>query len=227
MGDSGRDQSGNPKPNFQPGIDVLANITVLGEGPRGTLAGQAEKKLQLGSGQPQIYAVGVKELWKVPGEIEPGTVYHTFGYPLGTKEFGGGFIYTMRDQLISLGLVVGLDYEDPRTDPEADDLLGLVAKHEVIVADNPANRDNCIIHATIMALDLSFWVENYNQGGPRGYLEILGGIIQQRRGPVGTMRNGMIGTGYQKNYGYDHRFRAMAPPFYPVFSKNTIVSWYE
>jgi electron-transferring-flavoprotein dehydrogenase len=117
MGDSGLDPAGNPKSNFQPGIDVLANITVLGEGPRGTLAGQAERKLQLRSEHPQIYAVGVKELWKVPGEIEPGTVFHTFGYPLGSSEFGGGFIYTMQDQLIDLGLVVGLDYQDPRTDP--------------------------------------------------------------------------------------------------------------
>jgi len=116
MRDSGRDREGNPKPNFQPGMDVLASITVLGEGPRGTLAGQAEKKLGLQSSQPQIYAVGVKELWKVTGTIEPGTVYHTFGHPVDTAEFGGGFVYSMHDGLIDIGLVVGLDSENPRTD---------------------------------------------------------------------------------------------------------------
>lgn len=130
MGDSGRDQAGNPKPNFQPGIDVLANITVLGEGPRGTLAGQAEKRLNLAPGPPQVYAVGVKELWKVSADMEPGTVYHTFGYPLDSGEFGGSFIYSMHGGLLGLGLVVGLDYENPRTDPHR--LLQSLKRHPFV-----------------------------------------------------------------------------------------------
>ena len=131
MADSGRDHDGNPRANFQPGIDILSKITVLGEGPRGTLTGQAQKELGLAKGrQPQIYAVGVKELWRVPGKLEPGTVYHTFGYPLDSAEFGGGFIYVTRDGLIDLGLVVGLDYRDPRTDPHR--LLQLLKTHPFV-----------------------------------------------------------------------------------------------
>ncbi len=118
IGDKGLDKEGQPKPNFEPGVEVLAKVTVLGEGVRGTLALQADKQLQLSNkSQPQIYAVGVKEIWKMPHNVEPGTVYHTMGFPLWAQEFGGGFIYTMKDNLIDLGFVVGLDYRHPSTDP--------------------------------------------------------------------------------------------------------------
>ncbi|MDA2937780.1 electron transfer flavoprotein-ubiquinone oxidoreductase [Acidobacteria bacterium AH-259-A15] len=117
IGDKGVDKDGNPKLNFEPGIDVLAKVTVLGEGPRGTLTLQAERRLNLNEGRhPQIYSIGVKEIWQVPRDIQPGLVYHTLGFPLGTQEFGGGFIYTMNDNLIDLGYVVGLDYENPCLD---------------------------------------------------------------------------------------------------------------
>ena len=131
MGDKGIDQNGNPKANAEPGIDVLAKVTVLGEGPRGTLARQAEQRLNLNAkGHPQIYAVGVKEIWQSSREIEAGRVYHTLGYPLGTREFGGGFIYTMSDNLIDLGLVVGLDYKDPSLD--AHHLLQQFKRHPFV-----------------------------------------------------------------------------------------------
>ncbi|UCF39135.1 MAG: electron transfer flavoprotein-ubiquinone oxidoreductase [Acidobacteriota bacterium] len=117
MADSGVGADGQPRDNFEPGMDVIANLTILGEGPRGTLLGQAQKKLGLQQDrQPQIYALGVKEVWKTDRPLEPGQVYHTLGFPLGTKEFGGGFIYTMNDGLIHVGFVAGLDYADPRTD---------------------------------------------------------------------------------------------------------------
>jgi len=117
MSDSGVGQDGEPKANYEPGMDVKAKVTVLGEGPKGTLFGQADRKFGLSSEtQPQIYAVGVKELWCVKRDLEPGVVYHSLGFPLRSNEFGGGFVYTMQDGLIDLGLVVGLDYEDPRTD---------------------------------------------------------------------------------------------------------------
>lgn len=117
IGDKGRDKKGNPKANFEPGIDVRAKVTVLAEGPRGTLARQAEKRLKLGDGKhPQIYSLGVKEIWQAGKSIEPGLVYHTLGFPLQKGEFGGGFIYTMQDDLIDLGFVVGLDSQNPCTD---------------------------------------------------------------------------------------------------------------
>ena len=117
IGDRGVNRKGNPKSNFDAGIDVLAKITVLGEGPRGTLTRQAEQRLNLNQRRAtQIYSIGVKELWQSAKSVPPGLVYHTVGYPLGTKEFGGGFVYTMKDNLINLGYVVGLDYEDPLLD---------------------------------------------------------------------------------------------------------------
>lgn len=117
MADSGLGRDGRPKANYEPGIDVKAKVTVLGEGPKGTLFGQADRKLGLSSqSQPQIFAVGVKELWRVEPALEPGLVYHSLGFPLSSHQFGGGFIYSMQEGLIDLGLVVGLDYEDPRTD---------------------------------------------------------------------------------------------------------------
>lgn len=117
IGDKGRDREGKPKANFEPGIEVFARATVLGEGPRGTLSETAIRRLGLSDGkQPQLYAVGVKEIWQVPGDLEPGVVYHTMGFPLGTEEFGGGFIYSMQDNLLDIGMVVGLDHENPQMD---------------------------------------------------------------------------------------------------------------
>ncbi|MCY0541700.1 hypothetical protein OVW21_27115, partial [Klebsiella pneumoniae] len=67
---------------------------------------------------PQVFALGVKEIWELPDDrLAPGTVYHTLGYPLPAETFGGGFIYMMKNRLIDVGLVTGLDYKDPQTDP--------------------------------------------------------------------------------------------------------------
>ncbi|MGH7453644.1 MAG: 4Fe-4S dicluster domain-containing protein, partial [bacterium] len=116
--DQGLDKEGKPKANYQPGVDIRAKVTVLGEGPRGTLAKTLIAKKQLDSGKsPQVYAIGVKEVWEVPGLNRTGEVIHTMGFPLDSKTFGGGFIYFMPDNLVSVGLVVGLDYEDPFLDP--------------------------------------------------------------------------------------------------------------
>lgn len=117
IGDKGRDKNAAPKSNFEPGIDVLSRVTVLGEGPRGTLAKQASRKLNLEGGRPpQIYSIGVKEIWQSSKPVRPGIVYHTLGYPLAKGEFGGAFIYTMQENLIDVGCVVGLDSPNPRTD---------------------------------------------------------------------------------------------------------------
>jgi electron-transferring-flavoprotein dehydrogenase len=117
--DKGLNRDGKPKSNFEPGYDLHAKVTVLAEGTRGSLTKQliAAKKLDEGR-NPQVYAVGLKELWEVPdGRIAPGTVMHTAGWPLGSDQYGGGWLYAMPDGRISLGLVSGLDYSDPRFDP--------------------------------------------------------------------------------------------------------------
>ena len=117
--DKGLDREGKPKSNFEPGYDLRAKVTVLAEGPRGSLTKQliAAKDMERKQ-NPQVYAVGVKELWEVPeGRIEPGTVIHTAGWPLGSDQYGGGWLYAMPEGRISLGLVSGLDYSDPAFDP--------------------------------------------------------------------------------------------------------------
>ena len=117
-GDKGIDKHGNKKPNYEPGIDIRAKVTVLGEGPRGTLTKQIVNKWGMSGFNPQVYAVGIKEVWEVPaGNYQAGTVTHTMGYPLKPETFGGGFIYGMANNLVSVGFVVGLDYKDPFLDP--------------------------------------------------------------------------------------------------------------
>jgi electron-transferring-flavoprotein dehydrogenase len=119
VGDKGVGHDCRPKSNFEPGADLVAKVTVLGEGPRGTLAKAAIAKLGLDRDRdPQVYAVGIKELWQVPpGRLAPGHVIHTLGAPLPADTFGGGWLYGMRDDIIDIGLVTGLDYADPSTDP--------------------------------------------------------------------------------------------------------------
>lgn len=117
LGDQGRDRHGKGRENYEPGMEVRARVTVLGEGPQGTLTGQASRRLDLyRDAQPQIYSIGVKEVWKVKKPVSPGLVIHTLGYPLCHEEFGGGFLYAMKENRIHLGMVVGLDYRDPEVD---------------------------------------------------------------------------------------------------------------
>ena len=118
-GDKGLDRNGARRANYEAGADILARVTVLGEGPRGTLTKQLLSRASLDEGcNPQVYSVGIKEIWELPDDrLQPGTVMHTLGYPLGRKIFGGGFLYMGANRLLDLGLVVGLEYEDPATDP--------------------------------------------------------------------------------------------------------------
>ncbi|NUO78837.1 electron transfer flavoprotein-ubiquinone oxidoreductase [candidate division KSB1 bacterium] len=115
--DQGIDKEGKEKANYTPGVDIRAKVTVLGEGPRGTLAKTLIDKKGLQNGRsPQVYAIGVKEVWEAPHQRE-GEVLHTMGFPLDTRTMGGGFLYFMPDNLVSLGLIIGLDYQDPFLDP--------------------------------------------------------------------------------------------------------------
>lgn len=116
--DKGLDKAGNPKSNYQPGYDLRARVTVLAEGTRGALTKQLVRTRELDAGaNPQVYSLGVKELWRIPaGRIRRGQVIHTAGWPLSSRQFGGGFIYALEDTQLSVGLVAGLDNEDPRFD---------------------------------------------------------------------------------------------------------------
>jgi electron-transferring-flavoprotein dehydrogenase len=118
-GDKGIDKTGKAKPNFEPGVDIVAKVTVLGEGVRGSLTKSFINRLHLDSdSDPQVYSVGIKELWEMPDDrFAAGSVIHTVGWPLDSHTFGGSWVYGMRDRIIDIGLAVGLDYRDPRIDP--------------------------------------------------------------------------------------------------------------
>ena len=118
--DKGVDRENHPKSNFEPGYDLKAKVTILAEGTRGSLTKELINKFDLAKDRnPQTYGVGVKELWEVPsGRIAQGEVIYTMGWPLTTKEYGGAWIYGSKDNLVSLGFVIGLDYPDPRLDPQ-------------------------------------------------------------------------------------------------------------
>jgi len=114
-GDKGRGKDGEPLGNFEPGADVTARATVLAEGTWGHLTGAAIREFDLARDrEPQVWALGVKEVWEVPNKLD--RVVHTLGWPLrygaSHQEFGGSWIYPMGDDRVSIGFVVGLDYTD-------------------------------------------------------------------------------------------------------------------
>jgi electron-transferring-flavoprotein dehydrogenase len=113
-GDRGRGRAGDELANFEPGSDVLARVTVLAEGTQGHLTGVALSRLGLDGENPQVWALGVKEVWRVAKPLD--RVIHTMGWPLraGAKyrEFGGSFIYPMGSDMVTVGMVVGLDHRD-------------------------------------------------------------------------------------------------------------------
>ncbi len=118
--DKGVDKQNQPKSNFEPGYDLKSKLVILAEGTRGSLTKQLIGRFQLDRDRnPQTYGQGVKELWEVPaGRIPPGQVIYTMGWPLTAKEYGGAWIYGGKDNIVSLGFVTGLDYPDPRLDPQ-------------------------------------------------------------------------------------------------------------
>lgn len=118
--DKGVDKEGKPKDNYQPGYELRAKVTVLAEGPRGSLSKQLIEKFHLDADRnPQVYAVGIKEVWELaPGRFPAGRVVHTMGWPLPSDHYGGGWIYGLAENRVSLGLVAGLEYENPAFDPQ-------------------------------------------------------------------------------------------------------------
>jgi electron-transferring-flavoprotein dehydrogenase len=118
-GDMGIGKDGKPTGSFQRGMELRATYTMFAEGCRGSLTKRLMERFRLRDGRdPQTYAIGIKELWEVPAERhEPGLVMHTIGWPLDAHTYGGSFIYHFGNNLVSFGLVVGLDYRNPWLSP--------------------------------------------------------------------------------------------------------------
>jgi electron-transferring-flavoprotein dehydrogenase len=119
IGDMGLDKSGNPGPNFTPGVEIHAAVTVLAEGCRGSISKQLIAKFDLARGHcPQTFALGFKELWQLPaGRVRPGRIEHGLGWPADSRTYAGSFLYHLDNDRVYVGYIVGLDYRDPRLQP--------------------------------------------------------------------------------------------------------------
>jgi electron-transferring-flavoprotein dehydrogenase len=118
-GDFGRAKDGTEKPGFQAGMALTARYTLFAEGCRGSLSEQVIAKFGLRSASsPQTYGLGIKEIWEItPEQHKLGKVVHTIGFPLDQRTYGGSFIYHLENNQLALGLVVGLDYQNPTLSP--------------------------------------------------------------------------------------------------------------
>jgi electron-transferring-flavoprotein dehydrogenase len=112
---TGLGRDGQPGSGYAPPTDVLGRVTALAEGTRGPLTQAYLDWQQIGSANPQIFALGVKEVWETTKPLD--SVIHTMGWPLPNDAFGGSFMYPMEPNLVALGLVVGMDYRDTTLDP--------------------------------------------------------------------------------------------------------------
>lgn len=120
--DVGLDREFRMKDSFEPGMAFNAKVTLLAEGAHGSLSKKIIKHFDLRKdSDPQTYGIGVKEVWRVDEkQYRAGEVVHTMGWPLDWKTYGGGWVYHMADGLVSLGLVIGLDYANPYISPHGE-----------------------------------------------------------------------------------------------------------
>jgi len=119
IGDMGLAHDGTSGPNYAPGVEIHASLTVLAEGSRGSVTKQLIKRFELdATASPPTFGLGFKELWQLPpGRTQPGKIQHTVGWPVDSKTYGGSFLYHLDNDRVYVGYVAGLDYRDPRFKP--------------------------------------------------------------------------------------------------------------
>ncbi len=160
-------------------------------------------------------------------DIAPtGVIYSTKDVRVKGTLNGQLSIYSLDDIWIDDDLVMA---DDPLTNSSSDDILGLIAKDDVIVTNNAANNGDCRIQASIMAATGSFTAEDYSSRPVSGKLEVTGSIVQKDRGPIGTFNSWTksIVSGFSKRYRYDNRLMGMNAPYYPYVRELRLVSWWE
>ncbi len=130
-GEFGLDINGAKTAEYEPGVEIRGKYVFCAEGARGSLTKKLIEKYQLNRhSQRQKYALGIKEVWEInPKKHQRGTVIHSLGYPLGGKAGGGGFVYHYGENLVSIGLVTHLDYENPTLSPFGE--FGLLKTHPI------------------------------------------------------------------------------------------------
>jgi electron-transferring-flavoprotein dehydrogenase len=118
-GNMGIGKDGAPTGNFQPGVELIGKYTLFAEGARGHLGKQVIERFKLLEGRdPQTWGIGIKEVWEIePSKFQAGLVVHSAGWPLDNATYGGGFLYHFDQNLVSVGLVVGLGYSNPYLEP--------------------------------------------------------------------------------------------------------------
>jgi hypothetical protein len=158
--------------------------------------------------------------------VEGGVVISITGQANVKGEVKGNVTLHASDNINIMGDIF---YDtDPRVDSTSTDLLGLVSEKDVVInrwAHSDQGSTDLTIQASIMALGTSFEAEEYSSGSPRGNLNLLGGIVQKNRGPVGTFSGGSVRSGYTKNYVYDTRLQQTTPPSFPRESVFSLVYW--
>ncbi len=119
IGDAGLNHDGSPGPNYTPGVEIHAPLTVLAEGCRGSISKQLIKRFKLDAhASPPTFGLGLKEMWQLPaGRVQSGFIQHTVGWPVDSGTYGGSFLYHLDNDRVYVGYVVGLDYRDPRFKP--------------------------------------------------------------------------------------------------------------
>lgn len=118
-GEFGIAKDGSKKESYQAPMELRAKQTIFAEGCRGSLTKKLEEKFNLRDNvDPQTYAIGLKEIWRIdPSKHQQGKIIHTVGWPVDSKTYGGSFIYHIEDSQISIGYVIGLDYENTYLNP--------------------------------------------------------------------------------------------------------------
>ncbi len=212
IGDMGVARDGSHKPAYTQGIDILAKLTVLAEGCRGSVAKKLIAKYGLDRDcDPQTYGIGLKELWQLPeGRVRTGQITHTLGWPLDNRTYGGSFIYQLDKDRIAIGFIAGLDYSDPLFRPW--EAFQQLKNHERIAALLDGGQ---VISAGARAL-----VEGGLQSLPR--VEMPGALlvgdaagllnVPKIKGTHQAIRSGMLAAEHfaekRSSAGFDARLRA-------------------
>ncbi len=220
-GDMGRGRDGNPAANYQPGIELHARQLLVAEGCRGSLTRKLCERFSLRHGKSaQTYGLGLKELWEVQPEVhEPGKVVHMTGWPLDNSTYGGGFLYHLEEQQVALGLVVGLDYENPYLNPYQE--LQRLKTHAAVRPVLEAGRRVCYGARTLS--------EGGYQSVPR--LTFPGGAligdaagfldVPRLKGTHNAMKSGMVAA--EAVFGALHSDGGAEPVSYPDMLEKTWV----